>query len=262
MEIYYDENEPFDFVIPLDASDIIGTSDIIDSYDIVNPVGYDMGHALYTNGYPELQLSQFNDLTHDIYYYWNGFDDAGRSAVLNNFNNFHPLDNILFDRFNSWDDIDRYWYIPNDYLTDGYLSVDGWSRGYALLAYMKAVSDKYLKKHVKNACESRDKVIAKAIWYAVNNHFNTPNYVLTANDIQDIRNKDVIRKSSYTNITDQDIQDIFTLMNVCHRTRKNITATNIEKFLKKVCKEGIKNAANTFKKYLLLKNKYSKKKSK
>jgi len=90
MEIYYDENEPFDFVIPLDASDIIGTSDIIDSYDIVNPVGYDMGHALYTNGYPELQLSQFNDLTHDIYYYWNGFDDAGRSAVLNNFNNFHP----------------------------------------------------------------------------------------------------------------------------------------------------------------------------
>jgi hypothetical protein len=59
-----------------------------------------------------------------------------------------------------------------------------------------------------------------------------------------------------------EIENIFQLMYRCHITRTNkITNVNIENFLKKVCKEGIVNAANNFKKYLLLKKKYLDKKT-
>jgi len=268
MEIYHDEYEPFDFIIPVEQNDIIDSYDMLDSYDIVDPIGYGMGHALYATGYPEIQLSQFNDLTHDIYYYWNGFNNTGRSAVLNNFNNFHPLDNILFDKFNSWDDVDRYWYIPDSYFVDGYLSTDGWSRGYALLAYMKAVSDKYLKEHFKKECESYYKSIARAIWISFNStKFLIPLPVnakipLTVAEKQQVRNN--YKNSSSLN--DGDIDTVFNAMINCHEKKitnasGGINSNNIEKFLKKICKEGITNAAASFKKYLLLKKKYLDKKT-
>ena len=252
MNIFHDE--PIDFMIPI-KPDYIQT-----------PIGFDIGDAYYTVGYPDLQLSQFRDLTHDIYYYWNGFTEEGRNAVLNNFYNFHPLNGVVYDSLNSWDDIDRYWFIPDSYYDHDYLSDDGWARGYALLAYMKAVADKYLKSHYNDACESRDKAIAKAIWNTYSTKFMAlpPAYIaLIPAEITNIRNNNNYTLKNYTTITDPEIQNVYQLMYQCHNRKiasGGLTNNNIQDFLKKVCSDGIANAAANFKKYLLLKKKYLDKK--
>jgi hypothetical protein len=229
-----------------------------------NGNGFDMGDALYTSDDPELQLPQFSDLTHDIYNYWNGFTEEGQTAVLNNFNNFHPLNGVVYNSLNSWKDIDRYWFIPDSYYDDdNSLSTDGWARGYALLAYMKDVADKYLKSHYNDACESREKTIAKAIWNTFSAKFLTtpgPIIVLNNPELNHFKTNNNYILRNYTTLKDDEIQNIYRLMQVCH-TRKKLTNNNIQDFLKKVCSDGIKKASENFKKYLLLKKKYLDKKT-
>jgi len=266
MNILHDEYEPLDFMIPIQP-DYIPTP-----YYKNTTVGFDIGDAFYTSGYPALQLSQFRDLTHDIYYYWNGFTEEGRNAVLNNFYNFHPLNGVVYNSLNNWDDIDRYWFIPDSYYDEyDHLSDDGWSRGYALLAYMKAVADKYLKSHYNDACDSRDKAIAKAIWNTFSANFPAaipppvPAHVaLTNAQLTNIRNNNNYILKNYTTITDPEIENVYLLMRQCHIrkiTAGGLNNNNIQDFLKKVCSDGIANASANFKKYLLLKKKYLDKKT-
>jgi len=253
--------DPLDFMIPIESNYIETPNYIPTPYYKDTTVGFDIGDAFYTLGYPELQLSQFRDLTHDIYYYWNGFTEEGRNAVLNNFYNFHPLNGVIYDSLNSWDDIDRYWFIPDSYYDEyDHLSDDGWARGYALLAYMKAVADKYLKSHYNDACNSRDKAIAKGIWETLGDSFlSRAGYVLISQDFFEIRK--VAGNLNYKNIRDDEIINIYNLMKQCHNNRKKFTNNNIQDFLKKVCSDGITYAAANFKKYLLLKKKYLDKKT-
>lgn len=276
MEIYHDVDEPFDFIISNDNNyynDPYDNNYYNDTYDIVDPVGFGFGHAIYTEGNPEFQLLQYRDFTHDIYNYWNGFDETGKEAVLNNFSDFHPLDDIYYDSIGSWQDVNKYWYIPDSYFdynnNNRYWNNKGWRRGYALLAYMKAIADKHLKKHFKSACDSRDKAIARAIWNTNSAKFPMPPppavpfaaaVALTIPELAAIQtNLTGLGKYTATNV---DIETIFQLMYKCHIERTNkITNANIEKFLKKVCKDGIANAAANFKKYLLFKKKYLDKKT-
>jgi hypothetical protein len=269
MDIFHDEYEPVDFMIPI-KPDYIPTPNYKNrNYGSNIYDGFDIGDAFYTSGNPELQLPQFRDLTHDIYYYWNGFTEDGQTAVLKKFNNFHPLNGVVYNSLNRWDDIDRYWFIPDSYYDDDYsLSDDGWTRGYALLAYMKAVADKYLKKHYNDACESREKTIAKAIWNMFSANFVAvpvnPHVPLTLPELNNFKNNNNYILRNYTTLHDDEIQNIYRLMQVCH-TKKiakgGLRNNNIQDFLKKVCSDGIAKASANFKKYLLLKKKYLDKKT-
>ena len=275
MNIFHDEYEPLDFMIPIQP-DYIPTPNYknrnFGSYiDDGSYIGdeFDIGAAYLTSGYPKLQLSQFRDLTHDIYYYWNGFTEEGQTAVLNNFNNFHPLNDVVYNSLNSWDDIDRYWFIPDSYYDDdNSLTDDGWAKGYSLLAYMKAVADKYIKSHYNDACDSRDKTIAKAIWNMFSAKFIAvpvnPHVPLSPVELANFKNNNNYILRNYTTLRDDEIENIYRLMQVCH-TNKIATGglrnNNIEDFLKKVCSDGIAKASANFKKYLLLKKKYLDKKT-